>query len=100
MLNGLRAYLPQIEAFCSKWKVVELSVFGSVLRDDFGPGSDVDVLIEFARDSGTTLWDFVEMKEELSALFQRKVDLITIAGLRNPYRRKEILSNREVIYAA
>lgn len=89
-----------IEAFCRKWKVSELSLFGSVLRDDFQPDSDVDVLVSFAADAPWSLFDWVEMIDELRALFGRDVDLVSKRGLRNPFRRHEILTRREVIYAA
>lgn len=89
-----------IRAFCAKWRVRELSLFGSVLRDDFAPDSDVDVLVSFEENSGISLWDMVAMTEELEALFGRKVDLTTKEGLVNPYRRYSILTTRAVIYAA
>jgi len=69
-----------------------------VLRDDFGPGSDVDVLVSFAPDAGWNLFDLVEMQEELKAIFGREVDLVERDGLRNPFRRRSILSNMEIVY--
>jgi uncharacterized protein len=90
----------QISSFCRKWQVREFSLFGSVLRDDFGPDSDVDVLVSFQEGARITLWDMSDMVAELENLFGRKVDLVEKEGLRNPYRRKEILSNCEVVYAA
>jgi uncharacterized protein len=89
-----------IEAFCRKWKIKELSLFGSVLRDDFRPDSDVDVLVSFEADAPWDLFDLVDMRDELMALFGRDVDLIEKEGLRNPFRRRTILDTREVIYAA
>ena len=86
--------------FCRRWRVRELSVFGSVLRDDFGPDSDVDFLASFEPDVPWDLWDLVTMRDELSVLTGREVDLVTRESLRNPYRRQEILSTREVIHAA
>jgi len=80
--------------------VRELSLFGSVLREDFRPDSDIDVLVSFEAASGIGLWEMAEMHEELQTLFGRPVDLITKEGLRNPFRRHAILSGREVIYAA
>lgn len=88
-----------IQGFCTKWRVRELSLFGSVLRDDFGPDSDVDVLVSFEENSKVSLWDMSTMVDELEALFGRKVDLVTKEGLVNPYRRYSILTTREVIYA-
>ena len=90
----------RVVAFCCKWKVTELALFGSVLRDDFGPESDIDVLVELAPGHGLDLFDWVEMIDELRAIFGRKVDLVSKRGLRNPFRRHRILSTREVIHAA
>jgi len=90
----------RISAFCRKWRIKELALFGSVLRDDFSPASDVDVLVSFSPEAHVSLFDFVEMREELEGIFQRKVDLVSEGGLRNPFRRHEILSSRQVVYAA
>jgi len=90
----------QIEAFCRKWKIRELALFGSVLRDDFRPDSDVDVLVEFASDARHSLFDRMEMIEELEALFGRQVDLVRKELVVNPYRRQHILANHQVMYAA
>lgn len=90
----------EIEAFCRKWKIRELSLFGSVLRDDFRPDSDVDVLVSFEPEAPWDLFHLVEMRDELIALFGRDVDLVEKEGLRNPFRRRTILDTREVIYAA
>jgi predicted nucleotidyltransferase len=89
-----------IEDFCRRWQVRELALFGSVLRDDFTAHSDVDVLVTFAPENRRSLFDFVDMQDELETLLRRKVDLVTRGGLRNPYRRHEILTTRRVIYAA
>ena len=86
--------------FCRKWKVVELSFFGSVLRDDFRPDSDVDVLVSFEPDTGWTLLDLVSMQREIAEVLGRSVDLIEEAALRNPYRRSAILKSKQVVYAA
>lgn len=86
--------------FCRKWKIAEFSLFGSVLRDDFRPESDVDVLVEFEPDAPWSLWDWIDMIDELKAAFGRDVDLVSKGGLRNPFRRHAIMSSREIIYAA
>jgi len=86
--------------FCRRWRATELSLFGSVLHDGFTPESDVDVLVRFADDAGWSLWDLVDMREELKALFGREVDLVEEGGLRNPFRRHRILASREILYAA
>jgi uncharacterized protein len=86
--------------FCRQWKVTELSFFGSVLRDDFRPDSDLDVLVTFAEDAPWSLLDLLTMREHLQQIFGREVHLVEQAGLRNPFRRQAILSHREVIFAA
>ncbi len=91
----------KIGAFCQKWKLKEFSLFGSVLRDDFGPQSDIDVLISFRPGAAMTFEGYLQMREELSAIFGgRSVDLVEKRLLRNPFRRYEILTTREVVYAA
>jgi hypothetical protein len=88
-----------ITFFCQRWKVTEFALFGSILRDDFRPDSDVDVLVSFAPDEKWSLFDIVYMKEKLKTLFGREVDLVQKDYLRNPFRRYEILSTKQVIYA-
>lgn len=93
----------KISEFCHKWKIAEFALFGSVLRDDFGPASDVDVLVSFTADARWSLLDHVEMQDELKAIFVRNVDLVSRRGIersRNPIRRKDILESAEIIYAA
>lgn len=76
-----------------------MSLFGSVLRDDFGPESDVDVLVEFESDGEPSFSGLLKLQSELSHLFgQRPVDVATPSILRNPYRRKSILKNLQPIY--
>ena len=91
----------QIADFCRRWKITELALFGSVLRADFGPESDVDVLISFEPDPPWTLLDQVRMQNELEQILGRPVDLITREGIersRNQFRRKEILTSAKVVY--
>jgi uncharacterized protein len=90
----------QIAAFCQKWKITELAVFGSVLRDDFRPDSDVDILVSFTDDAHWSLYDWVDMQEELHGIIGRQVDLVEKEGLHNPFRRHAILTTKQVIYAA
>ena len=90
----------QIATFCRKWQIVELALFGSVLRDTFRSDSDIDVLVAFAPDAPWSLYDWVDMIDELKVIFGREIDLVSKDGLRNPFRRHEILTTREVIYAA
>ncbi len=87
-------------SFCNRWKIVEFALFGSILRDDFRPDSDVDVLVSFAPDAKWSLFDIIHMKEELETLFGREVDFVEKAALKNPFGRYEILSTKQVIYAA
>ncbi len=92
--------LSAIREFCERWKIVEFSLFGSVLRDDFRPDSDIDVLIEFGPQIPWSLEDWVCMQEELGSLLGRSADLVEKGGLKNPFRRRAILSSRQVLYAA
>lgn len=90
----------QLAEFCRRWKVTELSFFGSVMRDDFRPDSDVDVLVTFDADAGWSLLDLVTMQDELASIVGRKVDLLEEAALRNPYRRSTILQSKHILYAS
>ena len=96
----IRVPLDAIESFCRRWQIREMSLFGSVLRDDFRPESDVDILVTFEPEAHWSLWDFIDLRDELSRLFQREVDVVSERGLRNPFRRHEILGSRQVVYAA
>jgi hypothetical protein len=90
----------KIAAFCRKWRIRELSLFGSVLRDDFRPDSDVDVLVDYQDDADWSLGAYLDAADELKAMLGREVDLVEKPALRNPFRRQHILSHREIIYAA
>lgn len=96
--------MDQVAAFCRKWKITELALFGSVLRDDFGPDSDVDVLATFAPDAPWSLWEWPDMMDELKAIFGgREVDLLEREGVErsgNYIRRRHILSSAEPVYVA
>ncbi|MDO9531932.1 MAG: nucleotidyltransferase family protein [Deltaproteobacteria bacterium] len=92
--------LKQIEDFCRRWKIKEFALFGSVLREDFRPDSDIDVLVAFEPDGGITFDNRVEMLDELAEIFGREVDLVEKDAIRNPFRRHEILTTKEVVYAA
>lgn len=102
---GLRIQIDRskIENFCKKWKITEFSFFGSALRDDFRPDSDVDVLVSFAQDADWDLFDHMEMEEELAAILDRRVDLLTrrsVERSENWIRRDAILSGSEPYYVA
>lgn len=75
-------------------------MFGSVLREDFRDDSDIDVLVTLAPNHGLNLFDWIDMQQELETLFNRKVDLVDKRGLKNPYRRSEILNTRQIIYTS
>jgi len=91
--------IDKIAEFCRRWNVTEFALFGSVLRDDFGPESDVDVLVTFAPDARVGLITLGKMEIELAALLGRKVDLVTRGGLRSLIR-DQVLATAEVLYAA
>ncbi|HKP76365.1 MAG TPA: nucleotidyltransferase family protein [Longimicrobiaceae bacterium] len=89
----------RIEEFCRRWNIAELALFGSALRDDFRPDSDVDVLVTFAPAARRSLFDRVDMIDELKEIFGRDVDLVEKAGLVNPFIRRHVLGHHQVIYA-
>lgn len=97
------AHLPaqQIADFCQRWRIDELALFGSVLRDDFQPGSDLDILVTFAPDADWGLLDHIRMEQELAALLGRDIDLLTkrsVEQSHNWIRRQAILDTAEVVY--
>ena len=92
--------MDRLTAFCQVWSIAELSVFGSVLRDDFGPDSDVDVLVSFRPGAAMTFESFLDMRDELRGIFGREVDLVEKRLITNPFRRHEILTSKKVLYAA
>ena len=92
-----------LSEFCTRWRISEFALFGSVLRDDFDAESDLDILVAFAPDADWSLLDHVQMEQELEALLGRKVDLLTRRSVernRNWLRRREILDTAEVVYAS
>lgn len=95
--------LQQIEEICMTWKIIELALFGSILRSDFTSDSDIDILVTFADDAQWGLLDFVRLNQQLETYFNRSVDLLTkrsIENSKNWLRKQEILQTAEVIYAA
>ncbi len=95
--------MDDIAAFCERWQIVEFALFGSVLRDDFGPESDIDVLVRFAPGHGWSVLDHLAMERELSALLGRRTEIVNTDALRedrNPFRGREILSSARLLYAA
>lgn len=104
-LTKVRVTIPRkkLAEFCNRWKVTELALFGSVLRNDFRPDSDIDLLVSFSPRAKISLFDLVRMQNELKEIFGRDVDLVerrAIENSENYIRRKSILSNTKVIYAA
>jgi predicted nucleotidyltransferase len=96
------AKLKGIALFCKRWMIHEFAVFGSVLREDFKPESDVDVLVTFGQSADWGLFDHVQMRNELETLFGRKVDLITRRALektQNQILRDRILNSTKVIFS-
>lgn len=100
MVTRVEANADRIAAFCRKWRVRELSLFGSILRDDFRPDSDVDVLVVFDSAVHHQIEAWLDMLDELRAMFGRNVDLVERRLITNPFRRYEILTTRRVLYAA
>jgi hypothetical protein len=95
--------MAEIEAFCRKWHIVEFALFGSALRDDFRPDSDIDVLVTFAPDVFVSLKAHFDMRAELERILGRDVDMLdrpTLENSHNHLRRKAILSTAQVVYAA
>lgn len=89
-----------IAAFCRKWSVAKLWLFGSVVRDDFRPDSDVDVMVEFVPKAPIDLFDIIEMKYELEELFGRSVDIVEAGTIRNPFKKRNIERDLTMVYAA
>src|SRR5689334_7634410 len=95
--------IDQIAEFCRRWSIVEFALFGSILRDDFGLDSDIDVLVTFSPTTRPTLFDLVRMQAELERMLARKVDLVdrrSIERSENFIRRKHILEHAETLHVA
>ncbi len=93
----------RIAEFCQKWKIINLSLFGSIVRGELQPGSDIDILVTFSNDADWTMFDHFNMEEELSNILGREVDLVNIKALeenQNPIYQREILNSARQIYAA
>ena len=95
--------MEKIAEFCDCWQVIEFALFGSVLRDDFRPDSDIDILITFAPEAKRGLTETMQMRDQLQIIFDRKVDLIVKAASErseNWLRCKNILESAQTIYVA
>ena len=97
MNNQITIPQDQIVAFCRRHHIHKLALFGSALRDDFGPDSDIDVLVEFDPAHIPDLLEFAEMQDELSEILQRPVDLNT-AGFLSRHFRQKVLDSAQVLY--
>jgi uncharacterized protein len=94
--------LKDIAPFCKRWKIREFAVFGSILRDDFKPESDVDILVTFSQNAEWGLFDHVQIRNELESMLNRKVDLVTRRALeqtQNQILGDRILNSAEVIFS-
>lgn len=100
MSPNINIKMDKIKTFCIRWKIIEFSLFGSVLGNEFRPDSDVDVLVAFSKDAKWDLFDLVEIREELKDLFKREIDLVEKGTIRNPFRERAIMDSHEVLYAA
>lgn len=101
--HGIDLNTPEIAAFCRRWKIRELRVFGSILRDDFRQDSDIDFLAEYNDDADWDLRDHMNMEDELAALLGREVDVLDREGVEassNRFLKREILRSAERVYAA
>jgi uncharacterized protein len=90
----------RVTEFCRRWRVREFSLFGSALGPDFRDDSDVDVLLVFEEGAAPGLEAWIDMHDELVAMFGRAVDVVEKRRLKNPFRRHHILTHRQVLYAA
>ena len=102
---GIRIAVPRekIVAFCERWNIVELAFFGSVLRDDFGPDSDIDVLVNLRPGTNHRISSILHMEKELCDILGREVDLVfrpDVERSRNYLRREAVLKSAEVLYEA
>src|SRR5712692_2027018 len=104
-MKGMNFEIPKekIADFCRRWKIVEFSLFGSVLRDDFRPDSDVDVLVIFSPDAHWRYYHILDMKDELKEIFGQEADVVEkrlVEKSENYIRRKHILNNFKPVYVA
>ncbi len=104
-MNTVKIKIPKskVADFCKRWSVSEFAIFGSALRSDFRPDSDVDILVSFAPNAKISLFEMARMQDELKTIFGRDVDLISKRGVetsRNYLRRKAILESAQVIHVA
>lgn len=102
-VNSINIQKEKLSEICKRYKIIELALFGSALREDFTEKSDIDLLVEFMPDSGITLFNIVDLKDEFEKLFERDVDIVpknAVKKSRNYLRKNAILKNYKVIYAS
>ena len=98
--NGITLNYNDIETLCNKYNIIELSIFGSSIKEDFSADSDIDILVSFNKNTDVSLFDIMDLEDEFAKLLKREVDVLEKEALKNPIRRDKILSTREIIYAA
>ena len=98
MLREISISQKQLDNFCQRHHIRQLSLFGSYLRDDFGPDSDIDVLVEFEREAPIGFLALARIQRELTELLGRKVDVVPAVGLKSTIR-DSVLNESEVVYA-
>ena len=101
-ITAIELPIDTIAEFCDRWQIIEFALFGSVLRDDFRPDSDIDIMVQFHPEAHPTFLSLEKMEDELKVIFDRDIDLITRQGIEtslNYLRRQEILTSAQVIYA-
>ncbi|MBW4514808.1 MAG: nucleotidyltransferase family protein [Timaviella obliquedivisa GSE-PSE-MK23-08B] len=102
-IHTLELPMAQIKELCDRHQIIEFALFGSVLRDDFRPNSDIDVLISFAPNARKGLLTLAQIKHELEDLLGRNVDILTKKSIQqshNPARSRNILNSAQVLYVA
>jgi uncharacterized protein len=102
MIEQIASHRDELQALCRRFHVRRLDLFGSAARGDFDPEhSDVDFVVEFDRSAPQHPFDaYFGLKEALEALLGRKVDLVELSAVRNPYLKASIEQSRENVYAA
>jgi uncharacterized protein len=90
----------ELQQLCQQWQIQEFALFGSILRSDFRPDSDIDILLTFQPQTTWTLFDIVHLQQDLEHRTGRKIDLAEKPQLQNPYRRAEILKTHRILYVS
>jgi len=98
--NSIHIPKSKIINYCRQHHIVEFALFGSVLTKDFGPDSDINVLITLEPDCHYSLYDIMDIRDDLKDLLGYDIDLVEKQALKNPFRRHDILNNMEIVYAA